>query len=144
MNAPSICELRASTAEPFVVGHPARILVADDDEGTRALESRILNRVGYSVETVCDGTSAWRALLSGIYDLLITDYRMPGISGIALVRQLRVANMMLPVVLVSGSVQSLDTVRLSLDPWMRIHSFVGKPFLVGEFLAAVGSALATS
>jgi len=77
----------------------AHILVVDDDEGVRLLEAAILKRVGHTVDTANDGASAWHLLLSGNYDLLVTDYIMPGISGLALVRQLRVAEMALPVVM---------------------------------------------
>jgi CheY-like chemotaxis protein len=119
----------------------ARILVVDDDAAVRALEALILKRSGFAVDTAFDGSSAWRALLLGSYDLLVTDYLMPGISGLALVRQLRVVDMELPVVLVSGTMQALDTARLRRDPWTRIHAFVRKPFLVAEFLEAVDGAL---
>ena len=132
-------EFAADPAEASTAA--ARILVVDDDVVVLGLETTILQRAGHRVDTATDGATAWRALMAGDYDLLVTDYLMPGISGVALVRQLRVAQLALPVVLVSGTLQSLDLARLNRDPWTRIHAFVRKPFLVHEFLAAVRGAL---
>lgn len=140
MNSSLSPEAPTAAASPF--NGAAHILVVDDDESVLLLEAAILRRAGYSVETAGDGASAWHALLTGTFDLLVTDYLMPGISGVALVRQLRVADMALPVVLVSGTMESLDPVRLRRDPWTRIHAFVSKPFLIVDFLEAVVSALA--
>ncbi len=62
---------------------------------------------------------------------------MPGISGLTLVRKLRVAGIALPVVMVSGSLKTLDTVMLTRDSRSHIHAFVPKPFTISELLAAV-------
>lgn len=101
----------------------------------------ILKNAGHHVDTAVDGEAAWRALQGRNYHLLVTDHIMPGVSGLALVRQLRVAGVAVPVVMVSGSVESLDTARLSSDPWSRIHAFVRKPFTTSDLLAAVRSAI---
>lgn len=124
------------------VDKPARILVVDDDESVCRCEAVLLKSVGHRVDTVDNGEAAWQVLLQSSYDLLITDYLMPGVSGLALVRQLRVANLDIPVVLVSGTLHTLDTAKLNRDPWTRIRAFVAKPFTRAELLAAVESALA--
>lgn len=118
-----------------------RILVVDDDFSLRTLEATILQRAGHHVDTADDGDAAWRALLEGKYDLLVTDYMMPRLSGLDLVRQLRKAQMALPVVMVSGTFDLLDPQSLIGDPWARIHAFVHKPFTVPTLLAAVQNAL---
>jgi CheY-like chemotaxis protein len=105
-------------------------------------EALFLRSAGHRVDTANGGGVAWRALRRDRYDLLVTDYLMPGVSGLALVRQLRVANIDIPVVLVTGSLQTLDTAKLARDPWTRIHAFVPKPFTRLQFLSAVESALA--
>ena len=109
---------------------PLHILGVVDDATILNLEAKILERNGHHVETAENGEAAWQALQDGNYDLLVTDNLMPGISGLALVRQLRRASLTLPVVMVSGTLQSLDTPKLTRDPWSRIHGFVGKPFTV--------------
>ncbi len=120
----------------------SQILVVDDDESVRRLEATILSAAGHRVTTAEGGEAAWRALLRSHFDLLVTDYLMPGVSGLALVRQLRVANLALPVVLVTATLATLDTTTLSRDPWYQIRTFVQKPFAVSELLAAVDGALA--
>ena len=141
----SILEAPASSPTGAVIEHgePPRILVVDDDGDVRNLEAAILKRVGHRVDTAEDGESAWQALVGRNYDLLVTDHIMPGESGLALVRRLRVANITLPVVMVSGTLENLDTARLSRDPWSHIHAFVHKPFTQPELLSAVQGALAS-
>ena len=107
---------------------PLRILVVDDEPDIRGLEARILKNAGHHVDMAADSEGAWRALQGGHYHLLVTDYIMPGTSGLALVRQLRVAGVALPVVMVSGNIENLDPARLTRAPWSRIQAFVGKPF----------------
>ncbi len=118
-------------------GQTLRILVVDDDAVILRLEKTILECAGHRVETATDGEAAWQALKNGEYDLLITDNIMPGLSGLALVRQLRRANLTLPVVMVSGTLAHLDTAKLSRDPGSRINGFVGKPFTIYRLLSAV-------
>jgi len=120
---------------------PLRILVVDDEPDIRGLEARILKNAGHHVDTAADSADAWRALQGGHYHLLVTDYIMPGASGLALVRQLRVAGVAVPVVMVSGNIENLDTARLTRDPWSRIQAFVGKPFTIPDLLSAVSSAV---
>jgi len=118
-----------------------RVLVVDDDKHMLKLEAEILERAGLAVATAADGNTAWKALLAGGFDLLVTDYRMPGVSGVALIRQARIAKLDLPVVIVSGILVELDTERLSRDPWTRVAAFVQKPFTIASLMAAVRGAL---
>jgi len=128
-------------ARAAVHDEPLQILVVDDDADIRHLEARILTNAGHHVDMVADGVAAWQALQSGRYNLLVTDYLMPGVSGLALVRQLRVASLALKVVMVSGNLETLDTARLTRDPWSRIQAFVRKPFTIPDLLSAVRSAV---
>jgi two-component system response regulator MtrA len=130
---------RPTTVATF--GEPPCILVVDDDVDICRLETAILKSAGFNVATAPNGATAWRSLVASRYDLLVTDYLMPGGSGLALARQLRVAKMELPIVMVSGTLDTLDTVKLKTDPWSRIHAFVRKPFAVEQLLVAVRSAL---
>jgi len=86
---------------PLSAARRLRILVADDDVYTRELNAGVLIRSGYEVDTVADGAAAWRALDGERYDLLITDQRMPRVTGLELVQKLRSEDMTLPVILTS-------------------------------------------
>ena len=80
-----------------------QILVADDDPTIRRCSAEALMQAGYSVDAVGDGEAAWEALNARSYDLLVTDYMMPKLSGVELCRKLRAARMALPVILMSGT-----------------------------------------
>ena len=69
----------------------------------RNLNAEVLARNGYHVDTAEDGVSGWRALKDQRYDILITDNTMPGVTGLELVKKLRSEDMMLAVILASGT-----------------------------------------
>jgi len=58
-----------------------RVLVIDDDSGVRSTLSATLQLSGYAVETAETGESGLDLALSGLFDVILTDMRMPGISG---------------------------------------------------------------
>jgi CheY-like chemotaxis protein len=124
-----------STTTAVVPVGPKRILVVDDDPAVRQVVAAVLQHTGHQVETAADGEAAWKALLTTTYDLLVTDHLMPKVSGLALVRLIRVARMALPVIMTSGS---MEDALLPRDPWSRVDAFVRKPFTPSELLAVVG------
>jgi DNA-binding NtrC family response regulator len=63
------------------------ILVVDDDDLMRAFLATVLKEEGYLVEEAGDGQSALKKLASTEFDLAITDVKMPGISGLALMQE---------------------------------------------------------
>lgn len=58
-----------------------RILVADDDPVNRRLDAMLLERAGFDAVIVEDGLYALEALHSGVFDLILLDIDMPGLSG---------------------------------------------------------------
>jgi CheY-like chemotaxis protein len=91
------------TAAPGQTNPPRRILVVDDDIAIRQLSTDLLTRSGFHVDVAEDGAVAWNTLQTNHYDLVVTDHRMPKVSGVQLVKKLRAARMALPVILVSGT-----------------------------------------
>lgn len=81
-----------------------RILVADDSITTRQLERAILESAGHEVVAVSDGERAWEALLSGAFDLVVSDVEMPRLDGLGLLARVRAhpSTAKLPVVLVTA------------------------------------------
>lgn len=90
----------ASPGKAFLFGFPAaqdgtraqhaqgaspqlRILIADDDEVVRAALQTALRTAGYEVDAAPDGLEAMRALSERHYDLVLLDYQMPEIDGLA-------------------------------------------------------------
>ena len=115
-----------------------RILVADDDPVIRRLISDVLINNGFTVNTASNGEQAWEALQYDNYDLLVTDYEMPHLTGIELIERIRKVGMSLPVILVSGSF-SAESVRDY--PQLQIAAVLPKPFRKLEFLDTIKNAL---
>lgn len=128
----------ASKTVPSEPRLPQRILVVEDDADIRRLNAEVLMDAGYQVDTAEDGAVAWDALQFYSYDLLITDHNMPNVSGVDLLKKLRAARMILPVVLVSGT---LPTEELNRHPWLQIEATLLKPYSLGELLAVVRNVL---
>ena len=96
-------EGRKGGATRTTVQGPRRLLLVDDDEGTRILLTKMLERQ-YQVETAEDGHGALEALRreGASYDLMISDLNMPGMDGIALIREVKAIHPELPVIIITG------------------------------------------
>lgn len=66
-----------------------RVLVVDDSLEVRELERKLLSYRGYDVVTAGDGVDAWNTVVSGDFDLMLTDVDMPLLDGIQLIRRVR-------------------------------------------------------
>ena len=92
----------------------ARILVVDDEEVMRSLLDKALRRWGHEVSAVTGAEEALRAYRPGHYELVLTDLRMQGASGLDLIEQLHELEPALPVIMMTayGSIQSaVEAVR---------------------------------
>jgi len=78
-------------------------LVVDDEQFVRKLLSDLLTDVDYQVDTAEDGAAGWEKLQSQNYDLLVTDNKMPKVTGVELVRKIRTAQMTLPIIMVTAT-----------------------------------------
>ena len=83
---------------------PRHILYLDDDDTLVFLVRRLLERRGYKVTALCDQQEAIEAVRGQpqAFHLLMTDYNMPGMSGIDVAREIRAINPQLPVAVASG------------------------------------------
>jgi two-component system chemotaxis response regulator CheY len=66
-----------------------RVLVADDESTSRLLARRAIERLSHECEVAADGLIAWEMLQAGAFDVLITDWMMPGLDGPELCRRVR-------------------------------------------------------
>jgi CheY-like chemotaxis protein len=116
------------------------VLGCDDDEGVRQLIADVLGFRAYSVLQANSGAQALE--LSKRHPdrihLLITDLVMPGLSGVALARELRARDPSLKVLYISG--YSDDPAGLTATLGEHAH-FLAKPFLPGDLTQAVCSIL---
>jgi CheY-like chemotaxis protein len=108
-----------------------RILVVDDDTQVRAVAVNLLEEFGYGVVEASGGAEALRLLGEGErFDLLLTDYAMPGMTGTELVARARALEPALGVLLMTGYA---DAAALPSEgvPVLR------KPFALDELRVAV-------
>ena len=116
----------------------ARILIVDDEERMASVVAMALGRTGYECETCNSGAAALAALAEHNADVVVTDWKMPQMDGLDLLRQLRARQPGLPVILLTahGSVPSAVAA-------MREGAFdyVTKPFDNDELRAVVARAL---
>ena len=78
------------------------ILVVDDEEAITYVFERYLSIAGFRVSTANGGQEALRVFAAEPADLLITDFRMPGMNGIELIGRLRALSPGLPALLISA------------------------------------------
>jgi CheY-like chemotaxis protein/acetyltransferase-like isoleucine patch superfamily enzyme len=115
-----------------------RILVVEDDRDLRQINTKVLIHHGYEVDVAEDGAAAWEVLQASRYDLVITDNKMPRMTGIELLKKLRSTRMELPVIMATGT---LPTQELTQNPWLEPVALLAKPYAVGELLAKVKEVL---
>jgi CheY-like chemotaxis protein len=85
----------------------ARILLVDDNRSGLTARQSVLEELGYITEGLADPEEAIAACAAREYDLVVTDYRLPGMNGVELIEALRRRNSAVPVILISGYVDVL-------------------------------------
>lgn len=115
-----------------------KILLVDDESLMRLCVSKLLQAEGYSVVTAGNGLKALELLEAEDFDLLITDNHMPQLSGLELVRKLRVIGRDIPIIMASSHCQELLEAENS---WLNVSAMIEKPFSFPTLLAAIDHAL---
>jgi DNA-binding response OmpR family regulator/signal transduction histidine kinase len=116
---------------------PLRVLIADDEVGSRRLLEAALSRRGYEVVSCEDGDAAWRALQSAYAPrLAVLDWMMPGMDGVEICRRLRATETHgARYLILLTSRQRTDDIVEALDAGADDH--VRKPFEPDELAARV-------
>jgi excisionase family DNA binding protein len=118
-------------------GRP-RVLVVDDEATIRDLLSKTLALAEYDVDLAPDGRTALERLRMIPYDLLITDLKMPGVDGLAVIRVARRLKADIPVIIITGfstEASAIEAVNLG------VSGYLTKPFRVPRVLAVAAKAL---
>jgi len=121
---------------PAFQGEGKRVLYVDDDESIVFLMSRLLERQGYRVSGYTDPHAALAAVRAdpGQFDLAVTDYNMPGLSGLEVASALREIRADLPVALASGYIT--DELR-EAAPAAGVIELIYKPNTVEDLCEAI-------
>jgi two-component system response regulator HydG len=116
----------------------ARLLLIDDDSGVRESTGRMLRAAGYTVQTVETGEEGFELAKGDGFDVILSDMRMPGLSGIDVLRKLRDVRVDASFIMMTG----FGTVDSAVEA-MKLGAvdFVQKPFFRDELLMRVRSAV---
>jgi DNA-binding NtrC family response regulator len=101
------------------------VLIVEDDARIRANLVYQVGRLGLDAEAVASAEEALERLADGAFDLLLLDVRLPGMSGVDLVRRLAASGRLPPTVVVSGEASVGEAVE-ALQ--LGVHDFIEKPF----------------
>ncbi|PCD01782.1 DNA-binding response regulator [Sphingomonas spermidinifaciens] len=122
-----------------MTGAPLVALIDDDDDLRRAT-AQLLTLAGHEVRTFAAAEPALGAIDGGFPGIVVTDIRMPGMSGLELFRALHARDAELPVILVTGHGDvDMAVSAIKAGAW----DFLAKPFGPDALLAAVSRAAAT-
>jgi len=117
-----------------------RILLVEDERGIADFVERALRGQGHDVEVATDGPDGELRALAGDADLVILDVMLPGRSGIEVLRSIRRAKPVLPVIMLTARAEVADKVS-GLDAGAT--DYITKPFSVEELVARVRAHLRT-
>lgn len=117
---------------------PATLLIADDDPAVRESLDRTLTREGYRVVLASDGRAALERLQGGGVDLVLADLKMPGLTGLELLRAAKVAAPDVDVIMLTAFGTVEEAVKAMKD---GAYDFLTKPFQRSQLLRLIRLAL---
>ncbi len=119
---------------PDASEHKPRILVVDDEPNICRLLQELLSRQNYLIDTCANGQEALAKANAAAYDMVISDLKMPGISGIELIRSIKTISPNTAAVLVTG----YATVETAVEALRHgADDYVTKPFNIEELRKVV-------
>ena len=113
------------------------ILVVDDERSMRDFLKILLTKEGYDVATAANGNAALDHLSTNTCDLIITDNRMPGMSGLELLAAVKDDQPDLPVIMITAFASPDDAVHAMKN---GAFDYISKPFNVDEIKSVIESA----
>ena len=119
---------------------PKRILVVDDEACVIDAVKMMLKLDGHTVETASSGQEALALYQQAKFDLVITDFSLPGMTGNDLANQLKARNPKQPIVMITAYAELLAANQTPMDAG---DCTLSKPFSLGDLRAALAKAIAT-
>ncbi len=110
-----------------------KVLVAEDNPASARLMERALIKAGHQVAIAGDGAKALEALRAAPVDALLTDWMMPNMDGIELIRRVRQSIYPVPFIMVITALDTSNAKAYALDS--GADDFLGKPVTIPEMLA---------
>jgi CheY-like chemotaxis protein len=109
------------------------ILVVDDNNVFRIVVSKMLSRLGYEVSSADSGENGLRIFLKNKFDIVLSDYEMPGMDGVAFAYSVKKSSPRTPVVIMTGAGKETVFSRKS----SAVDEVISKPFTLTEIDEAI-------
>jgi two-component system OmpR family response regulator len=111
-----------------------RLLIVEDDDKTAQYLARGLSESGHVVDRAADGETGLALALEGIYEAIIVDRMLPVLDGVSLVKSLRNAKAVVPVLMLSAISSAADRVE---GLQAGCDDYLAKPYTFSELLARI-------
>ena len=119
----------------------SKVLLIEDEPSLAAALQRVLEVEGYEVVTTTDAQHGLDAAREGDFQVIVTDLKMPGISGLEIVKSLHETRPQLPVILMTG----FHTTEAAIEAMkLGAYDYILKPPDQEEFVALIGKAATNS
>ena len=117
-----------------------KLLIVDDDQAMRMALCESLESCGYEIDAVENGADALRQFSKRTFDLVLTDMKMPGMTGIEVLRGVKKMSPAVPVILITA----YGTVNTAVEAMKEgAAEFIMKPFTLDEIESVVRTVLST-
>ena len=117
------------------------ILLVEDDASLAASLEHVLSLAGYNVTVATDGEVGLEHARAGCFAAVVTDFRLPRLSGLELVKQFYGANRRMPIILMTA--HGCAELAIEATKW-GAYDYLLKPFEMGELLAMIADGIAQS
>lgn len=117
-----------------------RVLVVDDEPSMREFLEIMLSQDGYEVSAASTGEEGIRMFRESEPDVIITDVKMPGMSGLDLIREVHGVNQNLPIIAITAYASAGDALRAVRE---GAYDYLSKPFQVEDLRIVIRNALET-
>jgi len=114
-----------------------KILFVDDELTFRLASKKLLESVGYSVDTASDGMDAEKFLDQAEYDFIITDIVMPRKEGIELILDIRQRKVKSKIIAISGGGRGSAQEYLAMAKAFQADAVLSKPYAFTELLSTM-------
>jgi len=115
-----------------------RVLVVDDDELFLRVCGSLLRRAGLTVDSVASPSDALKLIEQKRFDAIISDFVMPDLSGLSLLKAARQIDQSVPFVLMTGA-PTIESAISAID--LGVHKYLPKPFDVDVFVQTIADAV---
>jgi len=110
------------------MGTGGKILVVDDNIDLRIMVSKMLSRLGYEVSSADSAENGLGVFFKNKFDIVLSDYEMPGMDGVAFAYSVKKSSPHTPVVIMTGAGKETVFFRMGT----AVDKVISKPFTLAE------------